>query len=37
MAKSRVVKALEQASVGLLYPSETDAPLEAFERQRGVL
>jgi hypothetical protein len=30
MAKS-VVGALEQASKGLLFPSETDAPFEAFE------
>jgi hypothetical protein len=29
MAKSSVVGALEQASEGLLFPSETDAPFEA--------
>jgi hypothetical protein len=31
MAKSGSLAALKKASEGLLYPSETDAPFEAFE------
>jgi hypothetical protein len=31
MKKSEIVTALQKASQGLLFPSETDAPFEAFE------
>ena len=35
MKKDDVLDALEQASKGLLFPSETDAPLEPFAWQDG--
>ena len=31
MKKSSIVQELKRASQGLLFPSETDAPFEAFE------